>query len=422
MIVYFYGRQRVARWGTRSLSLLVENRTSYEFVVCSLVLYREDLAPGLQRLWCLFLFPIQQSSSSVPSLHSCLISEPKLSPVEGLWCFIWPCPVDIGEKLVFFSWAWKIHLQPYFPSLVAIFISYGDKPQIITVPKYLFWSFKPAFISSLLSPKVKACCVCMLCPLLFETAFRDEILTADSVCRCMVHPTCDALPFMFPRCLGSKVLWDFSGLTFIIIPVIPWWAKSEKSFAPVPPAGFCNESTIPISAVDGHWWHRALGCDNGWTCLSRSRGTEYLCSCLCSRWVFDSSCSYLGLNGPAVQTPLSTRLGVCGPSGLIFGGFTSSLPATERASWCLVLFRGGETAQLKTIWKRRSLKAERMRLPNDGKEIAYKYFLISFSSLLPSLLLCPSWLFYLKINIVFILCELCGEFQSIWNGKIDTKQ
>lgn len=79
------------------------------------------------------------------------------------------------------------------------------------------------------------------------------------VCRCMVHPTCDALPFMFPRCLGSKVLWDFSGLTFMIIPVIPWWAKSEKSFAPVPPAGFCHESAIPISTVDGRWWHRALG-------------------------------------------------------------------------------------------------------------------------------------------------------------------
>lgn len=116
---------------------------------------------------------------------------------------------------------------------------------------------------SLFSPKDKACCVCMLCPLLFETAFRDEILTVDFVCRCTVHPTGDILPFVLLRCLGSKALWDFSGLMLIIIPVIPWWAKSEKSLAPVPPPGSCNESAILIcwwpNAVDSHRWHREPG-------------------------------------------------------------------------------------------------------------------------------------------------------------------
>lgn len=98
------------------MSLPVENRTvlGYKFVVSSLVLWREDLAPGLQCLWCLGVFcsspppptpvVLQQEYSSVPSLHSCcLISEPKLSLVEGLGCFVWSCAVDIGEKLILFS-------------------------------------------------------------------------------------------------------------------------------------------------------------------------------------------------------------------------------------------------------------------------------------------------------------------------------
>lgn len=80
------------------MSLPAENRTvrGYKFVVCSLVLWREDLAPGLQCLWCvlcfffffftppLLLFPIKSIVLSLLCVLVVLISEPKLSTVEGL--------------------------------------------------------------------------------------------------------------------------------------------------------------------------------------------------------------------------------------------------------------------------------------------------------------------------------------------------
>lgn len=43
--------------------------------------------------------------------------------------------------------------------------------------------------------------------------------------------------------------------------------------------------------------------------------------------------------------------------------------------------------------KEKITKSRENETAKDGKEIAYKYFLISFLSLLPSLLLCPPWLF-----------------------------
>lgn len=43
--------------------------------------------------------------------------------------------------------------------------------------------------------------------------------------------------------------------------------------------------------------------------------------------------------------------------------------------------------------KEKITKSRENETAKDGKEIAYKYFLISFLSLSPSLLLCPPWLF-----------------------------
>ena len=135
-------------------------------LLCVHVFCGEDLALCLQSLWCLFFSPPvvpQEKYSSVPSLCSCcLISEPKLSPVEGLEFFVWSCPVDRSKKLILFSWAWKNPLITLFPKpfLVTKFISYSNKPPIITmlIPKYFFWRFKPTFISSSFSPNVKVCC------------------------------------------------------------------------------------------------------------------------------------------------------------------------------------------------------------------------------------------------------------------------
>lgn len=60
--------------------------------------------------------------------------------------------------------------------------------------------------------------------------------------------------------------------------------------------------------------------------------------------------------------------------GLLFGDFTSSLPAAEMSLQCLVLFRGGKTTLLKTTWKKRSLKAERMRLPKMERKLLTNTF------------------------------------------------
>lgn len=68
----------MSQGGTQHLSLLAENGTVLGFkFVCSFVLWREDLAPGLKCLWCLLLFPPvvpQQKHSSVPSSCSCCLS------------------------------------------------------------------------------------------------------------------------------------------------------------------------------------------------------------------------------------------------------------------------------------------------------------------------------------------------------------
>lgn len=77
----------------------------------------------------LLLFPIKSIVLSLLCVLVVLISEPKLSTVEGLWFFVWSCPVDVGEKLILFSWAWKNALITLFPKpfLVTKFISCSNK-------------------------------------------------------------------------------------------------------------------------------------------------------------------------------------------------------------------------------------------------------------------------------------------------------
>lgn len=128
--VGFYDGQRAFWGGTHGLSLLAENRTllAYRFVR-SLVLWRECLAPGLQGLWYLFIFPlvISQQKCGLSLLCSCcLISEPELSPAEGLGVIAWSWAVDRGEKALF-SWAWEHPLATLFPQAFSVtkFISYS---------------------------------------------------------------------------------------------------------------------------------------------------------------------------------------------------------------------------------------------------------------------------------------------------------
>lgn len=85
----------------------------------------------------------------------------------------------------------------------------------------------------------------------------------------------------------------------------------------------------------------------------------------------------------AFQLPGSPR-SFCS-EGLLFGDFTSSLPAAEMSLQCLVLFRGGKTTLLKTMWKKRSLKAERMRLPKmERKLLTNTFWFLSYPFYHPS--------------------------------------
>lgn len=99
---------RVSQGGTQHLSLLAENRAVLDFV-CSFVLGREDLPPGLKCLWCLLLFPpvvLQQKHSSVPSLCSVVWAQAVSSWRAWIFCLVlsryrW------NTDFFFFHRAWK---------------------------------------------------------------------------------------------------------------------------------------------------------------------------------------------------------------------------------------------------------------------------------------------------------------------------
>lgn len=206
--------------------------------------------------------------------------------------------------------------------------------------------------------------------------------------------------------------------------IILCWAKSEKCLDPVPPPRLCT----------GHF-------EAGGAQMVFEAGGD----------VVYQGCSSLCLGGSSLYQRTEERTRVLCPGGFDFHVtiYFSAAPLWRRLSapWQpAVLLLGGaslwrlhklfascrdvssipcplqrrQNYLLKTTWKKRSLKAERMRLPKMERKLLTNisdFFLIPFT--IPPPL--SSLAFYLRINIVFIFSLLWGGFQSILNSKINTK-
>lgn len=178
--------------------------------------------------------------------------------------------------------------------------------------------------------------------------------------------------------------------------IILCWAKSEKCLDPVPPPRLC---TGQFEAGGAQMVFEAggdvvyQGCSSlclGGSSLSGDRGT-YPCALPGGVWF---PCYYLLLSSPPVKVPFSS-LAARGPSARRGFSLETSQALCQLQRCLFNTLSSSEEAKLsaENHVKEKITKSRENETAKDGKEIAYKYFLISFLSLSPSLLLCPPWLF-----------------------------